>query len=61
MASEEKSSGIDVEYSELDQLLEEICNCVKECELRINTESTAELARKNDEQVTAQEMRRRSM
>ena len=59
MASEERSSGIDVEENELDQLLEEICACAKECEMRINTQSSAALARKNEEQETAEEMRRR--
>jgi hypothetical protein len=61
MSSEEKSSGIDVEDCELDQLLDEICACAKEYELRINTESAADLARKNDDLLKGDEMRRQSM
>ena len=32
MSNEERSSGIDVEDSEIDQLLDEICACAKEYE-----------------------------
>lgn len=61
MSAEEKSSGIDVEESELDLLLDEICACAKEYEQRMNAESEADVARKNEEQLTAEEMRRQSM
>ena len=61
MSLEERSSGIDVENSEIDQLLEEICACAKEYELCINAESEAGLAGKNEDQATAEEMRRRLM
>ena len=46
MSLEERSSGIDVDNSEIDQLLEEICACAKEYELRINAESETGLPRK---------------
>ena len=61
MSYEERSSGIDVEDRGIDQLLQEICACAKEYELRINVESEASLARKNEDQITAEEIRGRSM
>ena len=60
MPLEKRSSGIDVENSKFDELLE-ICVCAEEYELHINAESEAGLARKNEDQATAEEMRHRSM
>ena len=61
MSNEEQSSGIDPENNELDQLLEEICACATEYERRILEVNETDIARKNQEQQTAEEMRRKSM
>ena len=61
ISNEEQSSGIDPENNELDQLLEEICACATEYERRILEVNETDIARKNQEQQTAEEMRRKSM